>query len=821
MRDFKLGRDKNNDFSFFPTDSSTIQSSIRCQEQLREKYKTKSKVKITPWDPDDTVDIDEIYIQLSMSRDHKTPRRITKEKLQDYAEMFKGYGRHPNPKRILVYGRPGIGKSTFTQKIAVDWARGEKEILKKFDVLLLINLRDVCDIQDFCTMLETADLLSVDEPGVVNTLYEYIRQNQEKVLLVLDSYDEYSAGESSPVDKILRGSLLGGCCLLFTTRPVKERELRKLSNIQFELNGLDSEEQVKKFASNFLSDQEDVEELVKYLRKHDLRGMAEIPLLLTMLCLVWMEKDHDEPPTSRADLFDRFMQTLLKHLVAKDSTKAHQSMDEYREELSKLGEPAFDALLKNHLYFKLSERPAGVDLKKFMDPGFLQPSKLLSWNRVDIVYFLHKSVQEFLAAQFIVDELTRKENKTSSCLSKVDSLDTMNKMKEVLKFVCELSSGAGNAVLSHVHRIGEKEVFKAYNVAELLCNGVFSSDQFYDFISLFSDCLFCCAASDRQAFWRLFHKWSEKLRVVVIPARPMGDWIMSLSEQLKRLGELIVLDLQETEMGKKEAIVVARCLPSLSQLKMINLSWNPLGHGLIELAEHLKCLRDLIELDLSNTELGEEEARAIARCLPHLSQLKCIDLSFNPLGLGIIELAKHLNCLPRLTELRLLNTEMGEEEATAVARCLSSLSQLKELWLSFNPLGHGIVELAERLKCVSNLTELLLRKTGMDKEQVSALARALKHLPKLRKLDLALNPLGRGVRVLIQHLSSVPELRELDLSGVKMTKSEAEDLGAVPGSISDYHVSVLFLLVLNPTPLSTWHCYNAHCFCRLTSHSSS
>ena len=820
MRDFKLGRDKDNEFSFFPTDSSTIQCSIRCQEQLREKYKTKSKVKITPWDPDDTVDIDEIYIQLSMLRDHKTPRGITKEKLQDYAEMFKGYGRHPNPKRILVYGRPGIGKSTFTQKIAVDWARGEKEILKKFDVLLLINLRDVCNIQDFCTMLETADLLSADEPGVVNTLYEYIRQNQEKVLLVLDGYDEYSAGESSPVDKILRGSVLGGCCVLFTTRPVKERELRKLSNIQFELNGLDSEEQVKKFASNFLSDQEDVEELVEYLRKHDLWGMAEIPLLLTMLCLVWMEKDHDEPPASRADLFDRFMQTLLKHLLAKDSTKAHQSMDKYREELSKLGEPAFDALLKNQLYFKLSERPAGVDLKKFIDPGFLQPSKLLTWNRVDIVYFLHKSVQEFLAAQFIVDELTRKEKKTSSCLSKVDSLDTMRKVDEVLKFVCELSSDAGNVVLSHLHRIGEKEVFKAYNVAELLCNGVFSSDQFDDFISLFSDCLFCCAASDRQAFGRLFHKWSEKLRVVVIQERPMGDWIMSLSEQLKCLAELIVLNLAGTEMGEKEAIAVARCLKSLSQLKMINLSSNPLGHGLIELAEHLKCLRDLIELDLSNTEMGEEEARAVARSFPHLSQLKRIGLSYNPLGLGIIELAKHLNCLPRLTELRLLHTEMGEEEARAVARCLPSLSQLTELWLSFNPLGHGIVELAERLKCVSNLTELLLRKTGMDKEQVSALARALKHLPKLRNLDLALNPLGRGVRVLIQHLSSVPELRELNLSGVRMTKSEAEDLGAVPVSISDYHVSVLFLLVLNPTPLSTWHCYNAHCFCRLTSHSS-
>ena len=742
MRDFKLGRDKNNDFSFFPTDSSTIQSSIRCQEQLRKKYKTKIKVKSTPWDPDDTVDIDEIYIQLSMFRDHKTPRGITKEKLQDYAEMFEGYGRHPNPKRILVYGRPGIGKSTFTQKIAVDWARGEKEILKKFDVLLLINLRDVCDIQDLCTMLETADLLSADEPGVVNTLYEYIRQNQEKVLLVLDGYDEYSAGESSPVDKILSGSLLGGCCILFTTRPVKERELRKLSNIQFELNGLDSEEQVKKFARNFLSDQEDVEELVEYLRKHDLWGMAEIPLLLTMLCLVWKEKDHDEPPTSRADLFDRFMQTLLNHLVAKDSTKAHQSMDEYREELSKLGEPAFDALLKNRLYFKLSERPAGVDLKKFIDPGFLQPSKLLTWNRVDIVYFLHKSVQEFLAAQFIVDELTRTENKTSSCLLKVDSFDTVTKVDEVLKFVCELSSDAAGTVLSHLQNIGEKEGLTTYNFTEV--PDILDHPNEYKYISIFTDCLFCCAASDRQAFWRLFHDWAMTLRVVVISRRPVGDWIMLLADQLNRLPELIALQIENSEMGEKEAIAVSRCLPSLSQLKMINLSDNPLGHGIIELAEHLNCVPGLISLQLGNTQMREEEAIAVAQCLPSLSQLKGLDLSANQLG-------------------------------------------------------HGICQLTKYLKYVSNLTVLELHTSGMDEKQVSELARALKHVPKLSELDLSENPLGRGVPVLIQHLSSVPKLHKLDLGGVKMTKTEAEDLGAVRVVLSDYHVSVLFLLIFVST----------------------
>ena len=102
-----------------------------------------------------------------------------------------------------------------------------------------------------------------------------------------------------------------------------------------------------------------------------------------------------------------------------------------------------------------------------------------------------------------------------------------------------------------------------------------------------------------------------------------------------------------------------------------------------------------------------------------------IHLSGNPLGYGIIELAEHLNCLPGLAELELAKINMGEEEAAAIVRCLPSLSRLKRLNLSVNPLGHGIVQLAERLKCVPHLTDLY--NTRMDKEKISALSRALKH----------------------------------------------------------------------------------------------
>ena len=912
---------------------------------------------ITPWDRDNTMDIDEVYVQLTLLRDDRKLAGTTKERLEDYSELFASHGHHLIPKRILVYGRPGIGKSTLTKKLAVDWSRGNKEILKKFAVVLLIKLRDVCNTQDLCAMLKKAELLSAGDLNlmVFSQLYHYILCNQQEVLLILDGYDEYSAETSSPVHLIWKGSQLRDCTVLITTRPRKKDELRPGSHAQFEINGF-NEWQVKTFALKFLCDQTEVNKFTNFLSGRDLWDLAEIPLLLLMLVLSWNVNEYQGPSASRALLYSNFCQTLLDHVTAKTSDETFRSMDEYREDLAKLGELAWEALLNDCLYFKLSKLPEDIQLLigKFIDFGFLQTSNLSSSPRPErLALFLHKSVQEFLSALFIVRDLKNAKG-AFYCLSKVDSFERFEELFEVFKFVSELSSEATVAVFSHLKMIGEKEGLTDYNFGENPSIKELTEEQ-RQFNHTCLDLFYSCPASDRQAvypsllqclnfvividfdnfsFWtsevaeehclrsssvhrpdyvffetrdeffgersdqrdRLFSIMSDLGTVVVtcsgdsesvdkynhlkpdqvflkkvrqrsvlclthlqaIPWKPTDGpkcdellrslisapysslqepdhvsqnhdvcsslllsektsdqtlthslsylreikicypttELVSLMNNLYHVPRLSELELCSVGMGNQECQLLATALNYVDKLRFLNLSGNPLGHGISELAKHLHSVPHLEMLHLCNTQMGKVEVIALAHNLKNMTQLRKLDLSGNPLGHGISELAKHLHNVPHLKKLHLCNTQMGKVEVIALAHNLKNMTQLRKLDLSGNPLGHGISELAKHLHNVPHLKKLFLDYTQMGEEEVTALTHSLQNVTQLSELDLSGNPLGHGISELAKHLHNVPHLKKLYLRDTQMGEEEVAALAHVLVCVPQLNV-----LALDKNPL--------------------
>ncbi|XP_022782961.1 NACHT, LRR and PYD domains-containing protein 10-like [Stylophora pistillata] len=330
----------------------------KCQEQLKPRYATFSKAKTVPWLDSCSVDIEEIYTPLHWVRDERKPSGVTQEELGDYTDMFIGNRYHPKPTRMLVYGRPGIGKSTFCKRAACDWSKSLQEILMNFYILLLIKLRDVCDMENIRDVLRASKLLAGDGLVSVDSFYHYIINNQDKVLPILDVYDEYScAKEHSHILEICKGELLRDSHVIVTTRQIKCDELRSLSHVLFEIHGFKSWKQIKTFARKFLTSEQDVSEFKTYLQEKALKGMAEIPLLLLILCLVWIERRHEEMPTSRADIYTSFIQTMLNHRIKRDAKSEpfkKLTSEEIRKDVSNTGKLAFDALLQGSLFMRLS-----------------------------------------------------------------------------------------------------------------------------------------------------------------------------------------------------------------------------------------------------------------------------------------------------------------------------------------------------------------------------------------------------------------------------------------------------------------------------------
>ena len=202
--------------------------------------------------------------------------------------------------------------------------------------------------------------------------------------------------------------------------------------------------------------------------------------------------------------------------------------------------------------------------------------------------------------------------------------------------------------------------------------------------------------------------------------------------------------------------------------------------------------------------MGEEEVTALAHSLKNVTQLSVLNVSENPLGNAVSELAKHLHSVPHLDRLYLNATQMGEEEVTALAHSLKNVTQLSILHLSKNPLGHGVSEIAKHLPSVPHLHNLNLADTEMGEEEVTALAHVLVYVPELETLCLDKNPLGRGVTELIKCLrrSSPARLSILGLGQVPLTREEATELCALANEKkanfwkSDYHVSFSFVICI-------------------------
>ena len=708
---------------------------------------------------------------------------------------------------VCSYCHIGIGKTVFTKKATFDWSQQRySKTLGEFDLVLLVRLRDVSNLQDVPSILGASEVLDSDGAISVDNLYDYVRRHQEKVLLILDGYDEYvySSRNESPIFKIWKKSKLRDCCVVITSREMKAETLKSFSDVQIKIDGFNRQRQ-KEFARRFLKD---VRDFFKYLDEHDLTEVAQIPLLLLMLCLLWTKTKREELPKERADIFDQFVKTLFDHLREKQSAESVVVKD-YSAELYALGRLAFEALLQGQLYFPVSQLPSYSLIERLIEVGLFQVLNMASLNTEKGVYFIHKSVQEYLAGNFLKKELTYKKAESTNSLLKLDSVEKIRETIEVLKFAAQLSEEAAREIVIHLGMKSGLKEFKFDN--ETPSQEDLSQEQTY-FINLCNELFFYCSAETRKNLFPTF--LSSLGGVLVIDKEQLNVIVEEKLVQTTETPNYVFFNEKYTEQDYSNLIILTQQLnavivSSAGEKKasefLSNLTWRQIDEFFLKKEEnntHLylgtiytiyenefeddipfpcDIIKALIskqettkKTNMNGDESSEESSSSCCSKRHGLSRVRRIGAQY----VNRSDVEQLIEIMPFITAPHQICV-VGEPGEVFDAEVTESL-------LRSIPTTHKLKRLA--LSCI-NVT---------SSPAVEFINRVFKQdLQNLKVLDMSDNPLlGAGVDSLIKHLSCAPHLERLYLVEVKMTPQQVMNLtsaikqhGNITELLSSYHVS--------------------------------
>ena len=318
-------------------------------------------------------------------------------------QIFRPHEECSQPKRVLIEGYSGTGKTTYCHKIAFNWAK-ERKVGESFpDILLLLLLK--------CKDIDSGLWMAIDDqllPREVNDeekerFFTFIRDHQSKVLLVLDGLDELPSSQFSIYEEIIQGRVLPDCYLVVTARHEVGEKVRKCCHTLLEVEGF-TKTDAKKYIKRYFREEE--ENLAKrLLDKLDsditLQDLIANPLNTALLCLLCQDF-QGKLPESKTLLYLEIVECVLRRQRVKMKLpETDQDLIAlYQVELKQLGCIAMEGLRNDSMYFDQSSLQGfSSNLKSGL--GFLSVEARRSKRRPGQSYgFLHKSFQEFFAALY-------------------------------------------------------------------------------------------------------------------------------------------------------------------------------------------------------------------------------------------------------------------------------------------------------------------------------------------------------------------------------------------------------------------------------------
>ena len=396
-------------------------------------------------------DFDKLYIKLAIYAEyarHKFSNNMKRHEINDvYMEVPKGSVCleeikdlfHPiqdkeekGPSRILVIGRPGIGKTVLTEKIMHDWASIDDEFSRdKIAFYLKFRWFNTNSMKDMTlkTFLRKATRLSEDKFEII---YEEIANHPEKVILIFDGLDEFNTDFNCLSDHLpppddhdfpmsatlLFGKLISRQLLPEATILITSRSNANEYYSQFEFDRIVeiigfTKKRIEQFVNNYCHNN-DRDYLKPKIWNHiksspDLLNSCYIPVNCWIVStnlfesLTCSKSEDNALPTTLTELY----QLAVNNPDKKYSRKLEgQSTEKAAKKLQSLAYKAIEPMQLIFLNESFDEqmKQSGL-LNTLSDPHFPAQTQTTQFC------FIHLTIQEFLAAKHVIQKFKPKKIK--------------------------------------------------------------------------------------------------------------------------------------------------------------------------------------------------------------------------------------------------------------------------------------------------------------------------------------------------------------------------------------------------------------------------
>ncbi|KAM3843053.1 NLR family CARD domain-containing protein 3-like, partial [Diretmus argenteus] len=348
------------------------------------------------------------------------------------SDIFKHPSGQDIPVRtVLTNGIAGIGKTVLVSKFILDWAKGEAN--RDVHLIFPFTFRELNLLQGekfrFAELIHKCirETKHIEEEALNYIFTELQRSgnsnydmNDFKVLFVLDGLDEsslqlHSTGyekhltdvtKSTRVEVLLsnliKGNLLPSARLWITTRPAAANQIKDV-DISTEVRGF-TDLQKEEYFRKTLTDEE-LAKIMSHIKKsRSLDIMCHIPVFCWIIVVVLKEMlnatDGGDLPSNLTEMYTEFLRFQITQTEKKYGT---EKSIQYIQSLAKL---AFHQLEEGKLIFYEKDlKESGIDFNEAsMYSGvFTQIFKEERGLVMDKMFsFIHLSIQEFLAAVYVV-----------------------------------------------------------------------------------------------------------------------------------------------------------------------------------------------------------------------------------------------------------------------------------------------------------------------------------------------------------------------------------------------------------------------------------